>query len=187
MTATGGAPSGGTPRRSKRASLARLWGIRFGVVLAAGLAVGAAGGVVAVNTLEPGRPSEPDSLQLLLDSIARGTAPASATTNSVNGRPAAEAPTGPPPLDTVVPQENEVNVPDLIGLEEGLARVSLHSADLTVGPIEFRASASPIGTVLATVPVFGTSVQRRTPVTLVLSDGRTPVDTSLAARRSTSR
>jgi hypothetical protein len=34
--------------------------------------------------------------------------------------------------------------------------------------------------VLATVPVFGTSVARRTPITLVLSDGRTPVDTSLA-------
>ena len=183
MATTEGPP----PRRSKRASLARLWSIRFGVVLAAGLAVGAAAGVVGVNTLEPGRPSEPDSLQLLLDSIAKGTAPASTTTNTVGGRPAPPAPDQPPPPDTVVAQENEVNVPDLIGLEEGVARVSLHSADLTVGTIEFRASASPVGTVLATVPVFGTSVQRRTPITLVLSDGRTPVDTSLVAGRSATR
>ena len=186
MTATG--PSG-AGRGSRNASLSRLWTIRFGVVLAAGLAVGAAGGVVGVNTLEPGRPLEPDSLAILLDSIAKGTAPASASSNSVNGRAvggAVDAANEPPP-DTVAPQENAINVPDLVGLEEGIARVSLHSADLTVGSVEFRASESPVGTVLATIPVFGTSVARRTPITLVLSDGRTPVDTSLTTARGSAR
>ena len=172
-----------TRRRSLHASLARLWSIRFAVVIAAGLAVGAAAGVVGVNTLEPGRPSEPDSLQLLLDSIAKGTAPVSTSSRSGNGATDAAAGDGDePPPDTAATVSNEVNVPDLIGLEEGIARVSLHSADLTVGPVEFRPSASPIGTVLATVPVFGTAVARRSAITLVLSDGRPPVDTSLALR-----
>jgi hypothetical protein len=176
----------GSPGRSKRASLTRLWGIRLAVVLAAGLAMGAAAGVVAVNTLEPGRPSEPDSLQLLLDSIAKGTAPVSTSSPSAIGGAASPASTDssePPPPDTAA--TNDVNVPDLIGLEEGIARVSLHSADLTVGAVEFRPSASPVGTVLATVPVLGTPVARRTPITLVLSDGRPPVDTSASLGRST--
>jgi hypothetical protein len=137
---------------------------------------------VGVNTLEPGRPSEPDSLQLLLDSIARGTAAAGTSPRSANS--AAGSASEPPP-DTAVAATNEVNVPDLIGLEEGIARVSLHSADLTVGPVEFQPSASPIGTVLATVPVFGTAVARRSAITLVLSDGRPPVDTSLATSLAT--
>jgi hypothetical protein len=68
-------PPGSKRSTSKRASFTRLWGIRLGIVLAIGFIAGATAGVVGVNTLEPGRPSEPDSLAVLLDSISKGMTP----------------------------------------------------------------------------------------------------------------
>jgi hypothetical protein len=164
--------------RSKRASITRSWLVRFGVVTLLGVSVGAAAGVVGVNTLDPGRPTEPDSVQVLLDSIARGTAPSAASTPA------------PPDIDrsaddsaadmniVVADPVDSISVPDLIGVEEGAARTVLTGAGLMVGTVEFRPSASPTGTVLATIPVFGAAVARGGAVALVLSDGRAPVDTS---------
>ncbi|MES2523699.1 MAG: PASTA domain-containing protein [Gemmatimonadota bacterium] len=168
------------PVRSKRASEARVWLLRFAIVLGVGLVVGAGGGVIGVNTLEPGRPSEPDSLQVLLDSIARGTTPASGASADSDGDgdvPDTALDSMNRAVDTIVAAPDTVSVPDLIGVEEGAARTIILGNGLTVGPVEFRASATPAGTVIATIPVFGTAVDRGTAVSLVLSDGRPPVDT----------
>lgn len=165
----------------KRAADSRVWLLRFVIVLGVGLAVGAGGGVIGVNTLEPGRPSEPDSLQVLLDSIARGVTPVDRGSAPKDGDGVIDGAlppdTAPPIADTIVAAPDTISVPDLTGMQEGAARTILLGNGLTVGPVEFRASGSEAGTVLATIPVFGTAVARGTAVTLVLSDGRTPVDT----------
>jgi hypothetical protein len=175
-------PTGARRVSSKRASLTRLWGIRLGVVLAAGLIAGATAGVVGVNTLEPGRPSEPDSLQVLLDSIAKGTATARPERGG-NARAGSGAGAGNGGADTAA-RSDEVSIPDLIGTEEGNARNTLTALGLNIGTIEFRASASPAGMVLASSPLFNEKVKRGTAVALVLSSGRAPDDT---LSQSTSR
>ena len=161
------------PRKRKptslRGSLTRAWLVRLGVALGLGLVIGAGVGVTGVNILEPGQPAGADSLQMVLDSITRGATPIPAPRDS--------APVSPPQAaapDTVIAET--VSVPDLVGVDEGGARSALEDVGLTVAGTEFRASRSPAGTVLATVPVFGSAVSRGTAVTLVLSDGRAPVD-----------
>jgi len=176
MATSAATPPGGKRSTSKRASLTRLWGIRLGIVLAVGFIAGASAGVVGVNTLEPGRPSEPDSLQVLLDSIAKGmTAPGSrGNTRADTPRPDASEP---PARDTSPGNPDDITVPDLVGTDEGNARETLTALGLTVGTVEFRASASPAGMVLASSPLFNEKVKRGTPVALVLSNGRGPGDT----------
>lgn len=160
------------PRRNRRASLRRLWLIRLGSALAAGLAIGATIGVVGVNTIEPGRPQQADSLQIMLDSIAQGQTPAGALDTA-----AADVAPGAPAADSTLPgADSSIVVPDLVGVEEGAARTALADAGFAVGGTEFRASRSPTGTVLATSPAFGTAVARGTTVSLILSDGRAPAD-----------
>ena len=182
--------------RSKRSSLTRLWSIRLAVAVAAGLLFGAAGGVVGVNTLEPGRPAQPDSLQLMLDSIASGVPAARTATPGAPAVPAAQTvpaaldsvssplvtPVGPanPPSDAASSASSDITVPNLAGVEEGAARVALTGAGFVIGSTEFRASRSPTGTVLTTLPTAGAFVKRGTPISLVLSDGRAPVDSVLA-------
>ena len=178
MPARRASPPDGKRTSSKRASLTRLWSIRLGIVLAAGFIAGATAGVVGVNTLEPGRPSEPDSLQMLLDSISRGMTP--------NPQPerGSNASTSAPPADarersadTAAADAENITVPDLVGTEEGNARMTITALGLNVGTIEFRASSSPAGLVLASTPAFNAKVRRGTPVALVLSDGRGSRDT----------
>lgn len=154
--------------KSLRGSLTRTWLIRLGIALGLGLAIGAGIGVTGVNILEPGQPAGADSLQMVLDSITRGTTPIPAPRDSAPVAPQAAA------ADTATPAT--VSVPDLVGVDEGGARSALEDVGLTVAGTEFRASRSPAGTVLATVPVFGSAVARGSAVTLVLSDGRAPVD-----------
>ena len=179
--------------RSKRSSLTRLWSIRLAVAVAAGLLFGAAGGVVGVNTLEPGRPAQPDSLQLMLDSIASGVPAARPATSVAPAVPAAPAaldsvsspvvtPARPaiPAADAASSASSDITVPNLAGVEEGAARVALTGAGFVIGSTEFRASRSPTGTVLTTLPTAGAFVKRGTPISLVLSDGRAPVDSLLA-------
>jgi len=149
-----------------------VWLIRLGAALGAGLAIGAAIGVVGVNTIEPGRPQQADSLQIMLDSIARGQTPATArdTADADDAADDAAANTKAPSADSTIV------VPDLVGVEEGAARTALADAGFMVGGTEFRSSRSPTGTVLATQPVSGAAVARGTTVSLILSDGRAPAD-----------
>ena len=178
MQASSSTPPGGKRSNSKRASLTRLWGIRLGIVLAAGFIAGATAGVVGVNTLEPGRSAAPDSVQVLLDSIAKGMTPPKSSARESEARTTIPRPVeSDRPVDPPAGNLDDIAVPDLVGSEEGAARSTLTSAGLNVGMIEFRASASPAGTVLATVPVFNAKVKRGTAVALVLSDGRGPGDT----------
>ena len=74
-TTGGSAPRAQKKSASRRASLTRVWLIRLGIAVGVGLMIGAGAGVATVNTLEPGHAAQPDSLQLMLDSIARGTVP----------------------------------------------------------------------------------------------------------------
>ena len=52
---------------------AQRWLMRGAIAAVAGLVIGGAGGVMTVRTLEPGRANAVDSVQAVLDSIARGT------------------------------------------------------------------------------------------------------------------
>lgn len=162
-------------RRSTRASLTRVWGIRLGIALAVGLIAGATAGIVGVNTLEPGRPQQADSLQLMIDSITSGKSPVAVKESVILQTERAV-----PAADSALANDNPVTIPDLVGVEEGAARKALTDSGLVVGASEFRESKSPLGTVLSTLPVFGASVKRGTSVNLILSDGRAPADSLLA-------
>lgn len=164
-----------TTRKSTGGSL-KPWAVRALIALVAGASIGAGAGVFTVNKLEPGRGTGVDSLAVMLDSIARGRVPAAAgdaekgeSPSKGDEKAADSAATAPAEL---------VAVPALTDLEEGAARNALLDAGLQVGEIQFQASPKPAGTVLSSIPVAGSNVAPNTPVTLVLSDGRTsPTDT----------
>lgn len=148
----------------------RRWLLRLGVVLAIGLVLGAAAGIVAVNTLEPGQPVQPDSLQSVIDSVQQGIGPAPARRGASGAADGASAQSADDQrVDTA---RAESVVPDLVGADEGAARNALATLGLEVSGVEFRASASPAGTVLATTPSAGARIARGSTVALVLSDGR---------------
>lgn len=69
-----------------------------------------------------------------------------------------------------------VIVPSVIDFQEGDARNAILDAGLQVGEVQFRPSGTPAGTVLGTFPMQGARVPLLSAVTLVLSDGRAPVD-----------
>lgn len=163
-----------TAKRPKKAASAGRWLLRGTIATVIGLAIGAAGGVATVRTLEPGRANAVDSVQAVLDSLARGkiaAAPAAPATPDVVS-----------PVDTVAPAANDsadvlLPIPDVVGMEEGIARTKLLEAGVSVGDVQFRASTSRVGTVLATLPPAGSLLPIGTPVSMIISDGRTPVDT----------
>jgi hypothetical protein len=154
---------------------ARTWIVRALVLAVLGLAIGAAGGVVGVRTLEPGRAEQPDSLQMMLDSIANG-APSKAAARTV--RRSADS------LDADTRAQREADslrlasqgvvVPDVVGDEEGSARVRILGAKLAVGTIDFEDSSLAAGTVLRTQPSPGTPIAPGGVVSITLSNGRTP-------------
>lgn len=155
----------------------KRWGTRALMALLLGGALGAGAGVFTVNRLEPGRGTGVDSLAVMLDSLARGNVPAA------RGAEGGEAPSksADVPADTApTPPAELVAVPALEGLEEGAARNTLLDAGLVVGEIEFRASSRPAGTVLASVPAAGAQLAPESPVTLILSDGRSTDPDTLA-------
>lgn len=157
-------------RASTGGAVYRLWGLRALVAIAVGVALGAAGGVMTVNKLEPGRADSVDSLAVMLDSISKGNIP---TPTASSGT----APAAAPASDTQPTNETLVVVPSVIDLEEGAARNAILDNGLQVGEVQFRPSAKPAGIVLATFPMSGARVMTRSAVTLVLSDGRDPADT----------
>lgn len=157
--------------KSSGRSAARTWLVRGAIALVVGLGFGLGAGVFTVNTLEPGRPNSVDSLQVMLDSIAKGriTPPEAAPAAPVEP---AVAPEPAPPANG-----DSVAVPVLVELEEGAARNAILDAGLQVGEVRFQASTKPAGTVLASTPAGGTMTLRNNAVVLVLSDGRPPTDT----------
>ena len=156
-------------RASTGGAVYRLWGLRALVAIAVGVALGAAGGVMTVNKLEPGRADSVDSLAVMLDSISKGNIPTPTASSGI--APAAA------PARTQPTNETLVVVPSVIDLEEGAARNAILDNGLQVGEVQFRPSAKPAGIVLATFPMSGARVMTRSAVTLVLSDGRDPADT----------
>ena len=167
--------------RGPRAKSTRTWFIRGTIAAVAGLILGGAGGVATVRTLEPGRANAVDSVQAVLDSIARGTIPepTAAERDQELQRQADSAAQVVPAADSAATENVLVSIPDVIGLEEGPAREKLLEAGLLVGEVQFRASSSPAGIVLATTPPAGSGLAANSAVSLVLSDGRSPADTLL--------
>jgi serine/threonine-protein kinase len=157
----------------------RTWLIRGAIAAVAGLVLGGAGGVVAVRTLEPGRANAVDSVQAVLDSIARGTIaePTAAQRKQAATRQADSAAKAPDAADSAAVADVLLPVPDVVGLEEGPARDKLREAGLVVGDVQFRASTSPAGLVLSTTPPAGSLLGASATVSLVISDGRSPADT----------
>jgi serine/threonine-protein kinase len=149
---------------------ARTWLVRGLIALVLGSALGAGAGVFTVNKLEPGRGSGVDSLQVMLDSIAKGRIAADSGVRT----PAAPASSKP---DTQAAAVDSVPVPSVVDLEEGAARAAIRDAGLLVGDVTFQSNAKAAGTVLASTPAAGTFVARGTAILLTLSDGRPPTDT----------
>jgi hypothetical protein len=165
--------------RGPRAKSTRTWLIRGTIAALAGLILGGAGGVVTVRTLEPGRANAIDSVQAVLDSIARGTIPepTAAERDQEFARQADSAAQVGQAADSTANEDVLVPVPDVVGLEEGPAREKLLEAGLLVGDVQFRASGSQAGIVLATTPPAGSLLAGSGTVSLVISDGRSPADT----------
>ena len=159
---------------------AQRWLMRGAIAAVAGLVIGGAGGVMTVRTLEPGRANAVDSVQAVLDSIARGTNAAeraAAPPVVESAEPAA------PVADSAATNDALLAVPDVVGLEEGPARDQILEAGLLVGDVQFRASTRPAGIVLSTTPPAGSLLAPSSLVALVLSDGRSPADTLLLPQR----
>lgn len=158
------------PRKAGKNS-GRAWLVRGVVALLLGSALGAGAGVFTVNRLEPGRGNGVDSLQVMLDSIAKGRIAAD------SGVPTQAAPASSTP-DTAAAAAavDSVPVPSVADLEEGAARAAIRDAGLQVGEVVFQADAKPAGTVLGSTPAAGTFVARGSAVSLTLSDGRPPAD-----------
>ena len=155
----------------------KTWLVRAAIVIAVGLAVGATGGVVAVRTFEPGRSNQPDSLQLMLDSIAKGI-PATKVSDARTARRATDSSAAADReqrfVDSVENAKLPATVPDVIGLEEGVARTRIAEARLLVGVVQLEDSRTPAGTVIRTQPAVGEALKANASVSLVLSNGRIP-------------
>jgi serine/threonine-protein kinase len=177
--------------KNRKPATLGTWLVRALIVIVIGGALGAAGGVVGVRTLEPGKPEQPDSLQVMLDSLAKGTtAKADARTtkraaDSLNAQQRIQhvidsvekarlLAAQPPVVDSPIVRPDAVTVPNVVGLEEGKARKQLVDAHLVVGTVEFEASTAPAGTVLRTTPAVGDAIRLNGAVALYLSNGRTP-------------
>ena len=173
-----------TPRPPRGTVTGRTWLIRGLVAIVAGAAIGIAAGVTGVNRMEPGRPGQPESLQLMLDSLRR----LGADDDPITQRRAADSADAAHRAQRVADSISLANdpdapiVPDVVRMEEGVARQAIEDAGLTVGNVVFRPDSTTAGIVLATTPRTGRKVRFGTAVDLVLSDGRTVPPDSLDAR-----
>lgn len=173
-------PAARKAKKTGSASVVKRWLLRGTIAAVIGLSIGGAGGVMTVRTLEPGRTNAIDSVQAMLDSMARGTIPepTAAEQASESRRQSDSAARAQAAQDSADATAADVllAVPDIVGLQEGPARERLLEAGLLAGEVEFRASASPAGTVLATAPAAGSRLVASSAVALVISDGRNPAD-----------
>ncbi|MEQ1690657.1 MAG: PASTA domain-containing protein [Gemmatimonas sp.] len=162
------------------ATSGKTWLIRGAVAIVAGLIIGAISGVASVQRIEPGRPGQADSLELMLDSIRQQNT----AQNPREQRRAADSADADQRAQRIADSVALANdpdapvIPNVVSLEEGAARTAIESAGLTIGTVQFRAASAAAGVVLATTPAAGRKVRAGTAVNLVLSDGRTPPDTT---------
>jgi serine/threonine-protein kinase len=164
----------------RKSSPQRTWLVRLAIAIVAGIGIGAAAGVATVNKLDPGRAGQPDSLQLMLDSLAQRKA----STDPRSLRRAADSTDAAQRAQRITDSTTLANdpsapiVPAVLNLEEGAARDSIEEAGLTTGTVTFQASTAPLGVVVGTFPAVGQKVRAGTPVNLILSNGRQPSDTT---------
>lgn len=155
------------------------WLARASIAVVVGLTIGAGSGVFAVNTLEPGRPEQPDSTQLMLDSATASGLPNAKDRLTIRREldSAAQA-----ELDRNVDSlaieaaASGVAVPELVGMDEGSARAVIASVGFSMGAVQTRPSRLPAGTVLSTAPAGHAFAAPGSPIALVLSNGRIPPD-----------
>ncbi len=162
-------------REPRAPSSSRTWAIRAAIAISIGFALGIGGGIAGVNRLEPGRPGQPDSLQLMLDSLQRRD-DANAPMTQRRAADSLDAALRAQRIADSVALANDPDapvVPDVVRMEEGAARQTIEDAGLMVGSVIFRADSATAGTVLATMPTAGRKVRAGTAIDLVLSDGRT--------------
>lgn len=168
------------PRKGKKPASVRTWLIRAAIVSVVGLAAGGTSGVIAVRTLEPGHPERPDSQQVALDSMAKGTVPTAKDKLSIrrdlDSAEAAQREQRIADSLAIMPPTGEATVPNVVGIDEGSARAVIAAAGFTVGTVQFRPSRAAAGTVLGTVPVNGAYAPRGAAIAMVLSDGHAPPD-----------
>ncbi|HNP30348.1 MAG TPA: FG-GAP-like repeat-containing protein, partial [Nitrospirales bacterium] len=92
------------------------------------------------------------------------TAAATSTDPIYNGRNAADV--------SVTNTDNDVLVPDVVGLTRAAAQTALTNADLTVGTVTTAFSESvPVGNVISQTPPAGNTETAGGPVALVISSG----------------
>ena len=155
------------------------WSLRAVVAIAAGLAIGGFVGVTGVRRLEPGHAGQADSLQAMLDSLRRNEAADPRTQRrAADSTDAAQRARRFVDSVALANDASAPIVPAVINMEEGAARNAIEQLGLVVGSVQFKASTSPAGTVLTTVPVAGRKVRLGTAINIVLSDGRSPSDTT---------
>jgi hypothetical protein len=162
-------------REPRTPGSSRTWAIRAAIAIGVGFALGIGGGIAGVNRLEPGRPGQPDSLQLMLDSLQRRD-DANAPMAQRRAADSLDAALRAQRIADSVALANDPDapvVPDVVRMEEGAARQTIEDAGLMVGSVIFRTDSATTGTVLATMPAAGRKVRAGTAIDLVLSDGRT--------------
>ncbi len=155
------------------------WSLRAVLAIAAGLAIGGFVGVAGVRRVEPGHPGQADSLQTMLDSLRRNEAADPRTQRrAADSTDAAQRARRFVDSVALANDATAPIVPAVINMEEGAARNAIEQLGLVVGSVQFKASTSAAGTVLTTVPIAGQKVRLGTAINLVLSDGRSPSDTT---------
>ncbi len=88
------------------------------------------------------------------------------------------------PTTTTAPTQGSAIVPNIVGLSQAAATAALAQAGLTVGAISGSSSQLPAGTVIASNPSAGGSVDRGSVVSLTVSSG--PATTSASRPPSSS-
>ncbi len=138
---------------------------------------------MGVNRLDPGRPGQPDSLQLMIDNQQRRDDAESplALRRAADSADAARRAQRAADSIAIANDPTAPVVPSLVGLEEGEARDAIEDADLVVGSVIFRADNAVTGTVLESKPPAGRKLRRGTPVDLVLSDGRVTLPDTMSS------
>jgi hypothetical protein len=155
------------------------WVVRAIVALLAGLAIGGASGVAGVTRLEPGHPGQADSLQLMLDSLKRmKDDDPREQRRAVDSADADRRATRYADSVALANDNTAPLVPLVTNLDEGAARSAIEAAGLAVGAVQFRAAIAPAGTVISSAPAGGVRVRGGTAISIVLSDGRPPTDTT---------